>query len=226
MDSGDDSSSSDDSGSDTGPVASSATTPTCAISPGSSSPNEGKMENIMIGGGSAGGPVAATLNLYEHRSSGWLDIDQFSDSDLGLEDRAAEDRRQKMGNIEDKTGSSGAEDGQAGGRSQEVDHSGNGAGDGPRDEDRVEHGGEATFADPEMDSIVDGDGPHSKGDHRAGVGGDAEGWYYPRVSFVSELTLQFQESRTRPTAKPFKLQCTPLLAWPVEVRVDLAAADL
>ena len=188
MYSGDNSSFSDDSGSDNRHQVSSATTHMCDVSPGSDSSNEGKIESITIGGGSAGGPVAAAL--HKHRNSGWLDIDQFSGSDLGLEDSAAEDRCQKMGNIEDKTGSSGAEDGQAGGRSQEVDHSGNGPGDGPGDEDGVEHSEDATIADPGMDGIeMDGDGPHNKGGHRAEVSGDAEGWCYPHVSFVSELTL-------------------------------------
>lgn len=46
------------------------------------------------------------------------------------------------------------------------------------------------------------------------------------ASFVPKLTLQFQESRTRPTPKPSRLQCTPVLASPAEVGVDLAAADL
>lgn len=80
MGSGD--SSSDESGSDTGPDSSSATTPTCVISPVFGSSNEGKMENTMIGGGGAEGPVAAALNPHEHRNDRWLDIDHFPDGEL------------------------------------------------------------------------------------------------------------------------------------------------
>ena len=91
MDSGDDSSSSDDSGRNIGHGTSSATTPTCAVSPGVSSSNEGKMKNTVIGGESAGGPVVAALNHQEHRDSSWLYIDHFPDSNLGFEDCATED---------------------------------------------------------------------------------------------------------------------------------------
>ena len=206
MDSGDDSSFSDNSGSDSGHVASSATTLTCANSPGVSSPNEGKIKYTVLGGEDGGGPVAAALNLQEHQDSSWPDIDQIFDSGLVFEDHAAEDRCQKMGDIEDKLGSDGTkDDGETEDGSQEMDHNVNGAGDEPGDEDGVEYGGEAPIVDPGMDGIeVDGGGPHSKGDHRAKVGGDAEGWCYPYVSFVSELTLQFQESRTRSIPKSFK----------------------
>lgn len=69
MDSGDDSSSLDDSGSNTEYETLSATTPTCAVSPGVSSSNEGKMKNTVIGDGGVGGPVAATLKLHEHRDN-------------------------------------------------------------------------------------------------------------------------------------------------------------
>ena len=186
------------------------------------------MKCTVIGGEGTGEPVASALNLQEYQDSSWLDIDQFSDSGLLFEDHKAEDKCQKMGDTEDKSGSDGTEDGKAEDGLQEMGHNLDWDEDGPRDGDREEHGGEATIADPEMDGIEgDGDGLHGKGGHRAGVGGDAEGWCYPHVSFVSELTLQLQVSRTRPTPKLFKHQCTPpLFAWPAEVGVDLAAADL
>lgn len=63
MDSSDNSSSSNDSGSDTGHIALSATTSTCAIPPDVSSTNEGKIKNTVIGGKDGGGSVAAALNL-------------------------------------------------------------------------------------------------------------------------------------------------------------------
>ena len=157
MDSGDDSSSSDDSGSNTGHETSSATTPTCAISPSGSSSNETKIKNTVISGEGAEGPVTTALNLQEHQDSSWLNIDHFADSHLEFEDSATEGEYQKMGNIKD---------GQAE--------------DGPGDEGWVEHGGDFVIADPEMDGIeVDGDGSHGKDCYRAGVGGDAEGWWYP-----------------------------------------------
>ena len=81
-------------------------------------------------------------------------------------------------------------------------------------EDGLEHSGEDVVADSEVDG------------QSIGVGGDAEGWWHPRVALISELTLQSQVSRTSPMTKPFKLQCTPLLPWPAEVGVDLAAAEL
>ncbi len=115
----------------------------------------------MTGGEDAGGPVTTALNIRDHQNSSWLDIDHLPDSHPGFED---------------KSGSDGAKDGGVEDGSQEVDHHVNGAEDGPRDEDVVEYGGEDINADPEMDGIeVDGDGFHSKGGHRAGVGGDAEG---------------------------------------------------
>ena len=203
-------------------------TPTCAVSPGVSSSDEDKIKNTVTGGGGAEGPVTVALNLQEHQDSSWLDVDQIHDSDLRFEDRAAKDKCQKLGDLENNLRSDGAKDGQAEDGSREIDHHANLAENGPEDEDGVEHGGEDAITDPEMDGIeVYGDGSHSKGGHRAGFGGDAEGWCYPRPFFVLELTLQFQESRTRPTPKSLKLQCTPHLPpWPVEVVVDLVAAEL
>ncbi|KAL9123901.1 MAG: hypothetical protein Q9217_006714, partial [Psora testacea] len=118
-------SSSDESGSDTGLESSSATTPTYVISPVFGSSNEGKMENTMIGGGGAEGPVAAVLNPHEYRDDRWLDIDHFPDGELeadhnsdragiregqGTEDNGAEYKCQKTGYIEDKTGPGVAKD--------------------------------------------------------------------------------------------------------------------
>ena len=49
--------------------------------------------------------------------------------------------------------------------------------DGPQDEDVLEHVGEDTIKDLELDGIrVYGDGSYSKDGHKAGVEGDAEGW--------------------------------------------------
>lgn len=162
MDSGDDSSSSssDDSGSDTGHDASSATTPTCAVSPGVSSTNDGKIKHSVIGGEGTGGPIASALNFQEHQDSSWLNIDDFPGSGPVLEDNITEDN-QKIGNIEGKSGSDGTKHGDVEDGSQEMDHNMNGAADGSGD-------------------------------------GGTEGWYYSRA-FVSVLTLQFQESRIRPT---------------------------
>ncbi|KAI4201553.1 MAG: hypothetical protein LQ350_003168 [Teloschistes chrysophthalmus] len=75
VDSGHDSS--DDSGSDSGHEASSATTSTCAISPGVSSSNEGQMKNTKTGGKETGRLIAAALNPQEQRDSSWPDIDDF-----------------------------------------------------------------------------------------------------------------------------------------------------
>ena len=189
--SGDDSST-DDPGSNTGHETSSTTTPTCAVSPVSSNSNEGKIEITEIGGEDTGGPVAAALNLEEQQDSLWLDINHFPKSNLGVEDGAAEDKYQKIKNIEDNSGSHNAKDGQAEDRSREMDHHANMAEDGPRDEDEVGHGGEDAIPDPEMDGIeVYSDGSHSKDSHVAGVGGDVEGLHYLHASFISELTLQF-----------------------------------
>ena len=155
MDSGDDSSSSDDSGSNTGYDASSATTPTCAVSPSVSSTNEDKMKQTVIGGEGTGGPIASALNLQEHQDSGWLNIDHFPDSGLVFENNIAEDKCQKMGNIEDKcqkmgnikdkSGSDGTKDGEAEDGSQKMDYNINGAEDGPGDEDGVEYGGKISL---------------------------------------------------------------------------------
>lgn len=58
---------------------------------------------------------------------------------------------------------------------------------------------------------MDGDGPHNKGGHRAEVSGDAEGWCYPHVSFVSELTLQLQNpSDTQTLQAPVHSSTFPL----------------
>ena len=105
MDSGDDDSSSDDSGSYTRHETSSATTPTCAVSPGVSSSDEGKIKNTIIGGGGAEGSITAPLNLKEQRDSSWLDVDHFRDSHMEVEDGAAEDEYRKRKIIEDNTGS-------------------------------------------------------------------------------------------------------------------------
>ncbi|KAL8959486.1 MAG: hypothetical protein Q9193_003661, partial [Seirophora villosa] len=180
VDSGDDSSSSDDSGSDTGHDASSATTPTCAVSPGVSSINEGRMKHTVVGGEGTGGPIASVLNLQEHQDSSWLNIDHFPNSGLVFEDNKAEDRCQKMGNIEDKSGSDGTKDSEAEDGSQEMDHNMNGAEDEPADEDGVEYGGQDIITDPEINSIeVDGDGSRSKDGHGAGVGGGTGGEQNP-----------------------------------------------
>lgn len=73
-----------------------------------------------------------------------------------------------------------------------MDHIVNGAEDGHVGGGGVEYGGEGIIADPEMDGIeVDGCGSHSKGGHRAGIGGGAKGWYYSHTFFVLELTLPF-----------------------------------
>ncbi|KAL8740110.1 MAG: hypothetical protein Q9190_007154, partial [Brigantiaea leucoxantha] len=61
--------SSDDSGTDSGHEASSATTSTCAISPGVSNSNEGQIKNTVTSGKEAGGLVAAALNPQEQRDS-------------------------------------------------------------------------------------------------------------------------------------------------------------
>ena len=175
MDSGEDSSSSDDSGSNIGHETSSATTPACAVSPGVSSSDADKIKNTVTGGGGAEAPVAVALNLHEHRDSSWLDVGQFPDSDLRFEDRAAKDKCQKLGEIEGSLQSDGAKDGQAKYGSGEIDHHAHVAENGL--EDGAEHGGEDTTTDREIDGIeVYGDGSHSKGGHRAGFGGDAEGW--------------------------------------------------
>ena len=155
------------------------------------------MKNTVIGGEDEGGPVTVALYLQECQDNSWLDINQFPDGHPEFEDRVAEDKYQKIGDIEDKLEYDGATDGQAEGSSQEIDHNTIVAEDGPGDEDGLEHGGENAIADPEPNGIeVYGDRSHSRGGHKAGVGGNAEGWCYPRASFVSELTLQFQDSRT------------------------------
>ena len=175
MDSGHDSS--DDSGSDRGHEATSATISTCAISPGVSSSNESQMKNTETGGKVAGGLVAAALNPQEQRDGSWLDIDHFFNSDLEAEDGAAEGKYQETGNIEDKSRPDCAKDGQTGHGSQGMHDSVNGAEDGSGDGDGVMHGGEDVIASPEVEGLeVDGKGFHGKNGQRAGVGVDAEGW--------------------------------------------------
>ena len=61
MDSGDNSSQSDKSISDTGSETSTATTSICAVSPDVSNSNEGKMMNTMIDGEDGGGFVITAL---------------------------------------------------------------------------------------------------------------------------------------------------------------------
>ena len=177
MDSGH--SSSDDSGSDSGHEASSATTSTCAISPGISSSNKGQTENTETGGKEAGGLVATAVYPQEQPDSSWLDIDHFFNSDQEAEDGAAEGKYQEMENIEDKPGPDGAKDGPAGDGFQDSHHSVNGAedGHGDGDGDGLKHGGEGVIADPEMEGLeVDGEWFYSEDGHRAGVGVNAEGW--------------------------------------------------
>ena len=186
VDSGDEPSSSDDSGSNTRPKTSSAGTPTCGTSPGISSSDEGKKKNTMTGGGGAERSITIPLNLEKQRDSNWLDVEHC----VGVEDVAAEDEYHKIKNMENNSGSHNTKDGQAKYDSQVIDHDGNGAEDEPRDKNVVEHGEEDTIVDLEMDGIeVYGDGSYSKDDHRAGVEGDAEGWWYFRATFVSELML-------------------------------------
>ena len=96
------------------------------------------MEQTVIGGEGIGGPIASALNLQEHQDSSWLNINHFPDSGLVIEDNIAEDKCQKIRNIEDKSGSDGTKDGEAEDGSQEMDHNMNGAEDGPGDEDGVE----------------------------------------------------------------------------------------
>jgi len=161
--------SSDDSGSDTRHEASSATTSTCAVLPGVSSSNEGKKKNTVIDRGDAGEPAP---NSQEHQDSSWLNIDQFSDNHPGFDDRAAEDRCQKMGDIEDPSGS----DGQAEDEYQDMDYYVKWAEDGHGDEDEVAHSKEDVVADSETNGIeVDGDGSHSDYSHGAKVGGGGDG---------------------------------------------------
>lgn len=95
VDSGDDSSSSDDSGSHTGHEALSATTPPCDTSPGPRNSNKGKIKNTVIGGEDAGGPFTAVMNLQEHQDSSWLDIDYFPDSHSVFEDSVNEDNTKR-----------------------------------------------------------------------------------------------------------------------------------
>ena len=174
MDSGDNGSSSDDSGSKTGHETSSATKPTCAVSLGVSSSNECKTKNTVIGGEDEGGLVAAALNLRDHQD-GWLDIDHLPDSVLEFEDTIAEDKCQTTGNIEDNLASNGVKDGQAKDGSQKIEHHISVAVDGPGDECEVGHDMEDAIADSVTDDIeVDGKGSHGKEGYTAGLGGDDE----------------------------------------------------
>ncbi|KAL8799826.1 MAG: hypothetical protein Q9200_007435 [Gallowayella weberi] len=195
--------SSDDTGSDSGHEASSATTSTCVISPGVSISNEGPVKNTVTGGKEAGGLVAAALNPQEQQDSSWLDIDHFFNSDLDAEDGAAEGKCQKTGNIEDKPGPDGAKDGQAGDGSQDLHHSVNGAEDGIGDGDGVKHGGEDVIADPEMEGLeVDGEGFHGKDGHTAGVGVDAEGEQNPSDAQVLALMASSPRVARRGRGRP------------------------
>ena len=174
MDSGHNSS--DDSGSNNGHEATSATTSTCAISPGVSSLNKSQIKNTKTGGKEAEELAAAALNPQKQRDSSWLDIDHFFNGHLEAEDGAAEGKYQETGNIEDKSRPNRAKDGQAGHGSQYIHHSVNRAKDRPGNGDGVKHSGEDVIADPEIEGLeVDGEGFHSKDGYRAGVSVDAEG---------------------------------------------------
>lgn len=158
------------------------------------------MENTMIGDGGAEGPAAAALNPHEHRGNRWLDFDHFPNGELeadhssdkagvtegqGTEDNGAEDKCQKTGYIEDKTGPGGAKDCQVEDGSQEVDYKVKGAEDEPGDEDGVDHRGDDVIVDQEMDAIeVDCDRSPSKDGHSVGICGGAEGWWFLRAFFV------------------------------------------
>ena len=62
------------------------------------------------------------------------------------------------------------------------------------------------------------EGSCGKDDNRARIGGDPEGWSTSRTLFEPELTLQVQESRTRPKARSLKTQCHSFfLILPAEV---------
>ena len=190
MESGDDFSSLDDSGSNIGHETSFATSSTCAISPDVSSSDEDKIKNTVTGGGGTEGPVIVALNLQEHQDSSWLDVDQFPDSDLRFEDRAAENNCQKLKDLEDTLQSDDIKDGQAGDGSREIDHHANLAENGSEDEDEIEHDGKDAITDLEMNGIeVYDDESHSRGGYWAGFDGDVEGWCYPHAFFVLELTL-------------------------------------
>ena len=71
------------------------------------------MEQTVIGGEGMGGSIASALNLQEHQDSSWLNIHRSPDSGLAIEDNIAEDKCQKIRNIEDKSGSDGTKDGEA-----------------------------------------------------------------------------------------------------------------
>ena len=130
MDSGDDSSS-DDSCSNTRHQSSYATTPTCAVSPGVGSSDEGKIKNTTTGGGGVEGSVTALLSLKEQQDSNWLDVDYSTDSYVGVKDGVAEDEYQKIKIIEDNSGSHNPKDGQAEYGSRVIDHHADVAEDGP-----------------------------------------------------------------------------------------------
>ncbi|KAL9129217.1 MAG: hypothetical protein Q9217_002286, partial [Psora testacea] len=173
VDSADDCSS-DDSGSDTGREPFSAMTPTCV-----SSSDEYKKKDTVTGGKGAEGPVTVAPTLQD---SGWrLDIDQFPDNYVGFEDRAAEGKHQKTGDIEDNIRSDGAKGSEAEGGPQEMSYNVNPAENGPEDDeddddvDRVEHNGGDAITVPEMDGIeVYGDRSHSKSSPRVGFSGNAK----------------------------------------------------
>lgn len=163
------------------------------------------MKNTETGGKEAEGLVTAALNIQEQPDSSWLDIDQLLT--LIWRPRTVQlMANAKIGNIKDQPGPDGAKDSQAGDGSQDMHHNIDGAEDGPGDGDGVMDGGEDVIADPEMEGL-EVDGGDSMARTVAGLAlasmrkvGDN------RVSFFgSELTLQFQESRTRPTPKLSKL---------------------
>lgn len=130
------------------------------------------MKNDVTRSEDAGGPVAAVLN---HRDSSWLDIDRFPDNHLGFEDSAAEEKFQKLGEIEDKSGPDGATDGQAKYGPQEMGYDVDGDG-GHGDGGGVGHGRDDVTADPEMGGIeVDGNGSYSMDGHSARASGDGDG---------------------------------------------------
>ncbi|KAL9638917.1 MAG: hypothetical protein Q9164_001258 [Protoblastenia rupestris] len=100
------------------------------------------------------------------RTLSWLDIDHFPDSQLGLEDSAAKDKPQAIGNIEDEPEPDGGKDRQAKDGPHEVKQNVNRAEDRPKDD---------AIIDLEMDGIeVDGEGSYGKDGHRAWVDSDTE----------------------------------------------------
>lgn len=114
-----------------------------------------------------------------------MNIDHFPDSDLSFENNAPEDKCQRIRNVEDKLRSDGAKDG------QEMDHNIDRVENGPEDDNGVAHSWKEVIADSKMDGIEmnEGDRSYSKDGHKAGVGGNVEGWWHLGTSFISGLTL-------------------------------------